>query len=482
MSIPFVGRQNEIRRLEKLLKKGSASLAVIMGRRRIGKTRLVEEFAKNQTFYHFSGIPPSPKTTEQGQLDDFAQQMSIQFGIPELKVNDWNKLFFFLAERVKKGKVIILLDEISWMGSKDPDFLGKLKNAWDIYFKKNPKLILVLCGSVSSWIEKNILSSTGFVGRIDLTLTIKELPLQDCNTFWLRNNSYASPYEKLKVLSVTGGVPRYLEAINTSLPADENIKDLCFLNGGLLVNEFNNIFTDIFIQRESQYKKLITTLSNGPLEAKEIAKKAHVTYTGTIIEYLEDLVTAGFLRRDYTWHFSSGKPSSLSHFRLSDNYVRFYLKYMAPVLTKIKNDDYQFTSLSSLPGWDTIMGYQCENLLLNNRDYIKDCLNLNPGDILNDNPFFQRKTNKIPGCQIDYLIQTRFGGLYVCEFKFSKHPVDTSVIQEVQQKISRLVYPKGFSIWPVLIHVNGIQEDVTNSGFFSHIIDFGKLLQPLNKA
>ena len=261
------------------------------------------------------------------------------------------------------------------------------------------------------------------------------------------------------------------------MSADENIRDLCFLNGGLLVDEFNNIFTDIFTHRENQYKKLVTALSNGPLEAKDVAARADISYTGTILEYLDDLITAGFLSRDYSWHFSSGKVAKLSHFRLSDNYVRFYIKYMNPVLAKIKADDYQFKSLCSLPGWETIMGYQCENLVLNNRNFIKQSLNLNADDIVSDNPFFQRKTKKNPGCQIDYLIQTKFNGLYVCEFKFSKHPIGTQVIEEVQQKIDRLVYPKGFSVWPVLVHANGVQESVANSGFFSSIIDIGHLLR-----
>ena len=117
---PFFGRKHELELLSDLLKKRSASLVVIQGRRRIGKSRLVEEFAKKFTFYHFSGAPPTETTTMQEQLDDFTEQMSIQLGIPEVSVSNWNKAFFFLAERVKKGRVIILFDEISWMGSKDP--------------------------------------------------------------------------------------------------------------------------------------------------------------------------------------------------------------------------------------------------------------------------------------------------------------------------------------------------------------------------
>ena len=115
------------------------------------------------------------------------------------------------------------------MGSKDPHFLGKIKDAWDLYFKKNDHLTFIICGSASAWIEKNILSSAGFVGRISLTLTLRELTLIECNQFWPRG---VSAYEKFKILSVTGGVPKYLEEINTKQSAEENIKRLCFTEGG----------------------------------------------------------------------------------------------------------------------------------------------------------------------------------------------------------------------------------------------------------
>lgn len=476
MSFPFIGRKNELLTLEKLLKKKAASLVVIKGRRRIGKSRLVEEFAKKYTFYRFSGIPPTAQTTKQSQLDDFAFQLSKQTGLPEVKVDDWNKLFVLLNGRIKTGRVIVLFDEISWLGSLDSEFLGKLKNAWDIYFNKNPKLILFLCGSVSAWIDKNILASTGFVGRISLRLTLKELPLGECNQFWRGKDAYISSYEKLKVLSVTGGVPRYLEEVDPTIPADKFIKDLCFSRTGILVHEFNDIFTDIFAQRSAHYKRIVEQLADGPKEAKELSSLVKVSYTGAFTGYLEDLVISGLISRDYTWHFSTGKVSRLSHFRLSDNYLRFYLKYIDPVREKIEDNDFAFKSLSSLPGWNSCMGYQFENLVLNNRRSIRKLLDVSADDLIADNPFFQRATQRIPGCQIDYLIQTKFCGLYACEIKFSLHPIGIDVIKEVQDKLQRLVRPKGFSVWPVLIHGNEVDEEVVASGFFAKVIDFSELL------
>lgn len=477
MTSPFVGRVNELIVLEKLLKKHAASLVVIKGRRRIGKSRLVEEFAKKYRFYRFSGLPPTHLTTKQSQLDDFALQLSKQTGLPEIKVDDWSKIFNLLFDKIKTGRVIVLFDEISWLGSHDPDFLGKLKNAWDLYFKRNPKFILFLCGSVSTWIDKNILSSTGFVGRISLRLTLDELPLKECNEFWLRKGSYISSYEKLKILSVIGGVPRYLEEIDAIAPADENIKDLCFAKTGLLVHEFNDIFTDIFANRSSHYQKILEKLNDGPREAKELSDSLKVSYTGTFIEYLEDLVKSGFISRDYTWHFGTGKASKFSHFRLSDNYMRFYLKYIEPSLWKIEHDDFAFKSLSSLPGWNSIVGYQFENLVLKNRRLIREALNLSADVIIADNPYFQRATKRSAGCQIDYLIQTKFGVLYVCEIKFSLHPINTQIINEVRDKIEQLTRPKGFSVIPVLIHGNEVREEVIDSGFFAKIIDFSEFLK-----
>ncbi|MBP9691702.1 MAG: AAA family ATPase [Alphaproteobacteria bacterium] len=477
MSLPFIGRQAELQSLSQLLKKEAASLVVVQGRRRIGKSRLIEEFAKKHTFYQFSGLPPSDQTTLQSQLNEFARQLSIQTGLPEVYTDDWGKLFLLLAEKIKSGRIIVLLDEISWMGSKDPDFLGKLKNAWDLYFKKNPKLIFILCGSISSWIDKNILSHTGFLGRISYRLTLEELPLKDCNQFWSRTGGQISVYEKLKVLSVTGGVPRYLEEIKPGLSAEENIRALCFVKEGPLVNEFNDIFSDLFSHRSPTYKKIVRALSNGPMEIKDVCHLLAITQAGFISECLDDLVKSGFVSRDYTWKISSGEVSRLSHFRLSDNYIRFYLKYIDKAHFKIENNDFAFKSLGSLPGWETMMGLQFENLVLRNRKYIKEVLNIKPDEIISDNPFFQRKTAKQAGCQIDYMIQTKFGGLYLCEIKFSKHPIGKDIIPEVQQKLDSLNYPKGFSCRPILIHVNGVHEDVIDSGFFAEIIDFGDQFQ-----
>ncbi|MGD9108657.1 MAG: ATP-binding protein [Gammaproteobacteria bacterium] len=474
----FIGRDNELSELKRFLDKNTASLIVVRGRRRIGKSRLIEEFAKNHQFLSFAGLAPTKHTTKQSELDEFSKQFSEETGLPPAKFEDWNTAFTYLAQFTQNNRVIIALDEISWMGSKDSDFLSKLKNAWDKKFKKNHKLILILCGSASAWIKKNILSSTGFVGRISYKLKLEELPIQDCKNFWGNSSKNISSYEKLKILSVTGGIPKYLEEINPNLTAEENIKNLCFTNGALLVDEFKQIFNSLFLHNSEMYKKIVRTLANGSKENEEICRTIGIQQTGKISGYLEELVLAGFVNRDYTWNIKTGLDyNKIFKYRLSDNYLRFYLKYIEKYLTQIERNTYTLTSLTSLPGWFTIIALQFENLVINNKNYLFNQLGLKPDDIINANPFFQRKTLRQPGCQIDYMIQTKSNCLYICEIKFSKNTIGCEVIKEVQIKIDRLKIPRGFSCRPVLIHVNGVSKELINNKYFNKIIDFDEVLK-----
>lgn len=275
---------------------------------------------------------------------------------------------------------------------------------------------------------------------------------------------------------MTGGVPRYLEEINPVLNAEENISALCFKKGGILVDEFEHIFSNIFQRYTPLYREIVKLLVNGPRETTEISYELQVAITGLLSEYLEELSLCGFIKRDFTWNIKTGQDSRLSHYRLSDNYLRFYLCYIKKYKSKIDRGNFEFTSIAALPEWGSIFGLQFENLILNNRRVIQELLNIKSEDIISDNPFFQRHAAKQLGCQIDYMVQTKFNTLYVCEIKFSKNLIGIDIIKEMQQKIDLLKRPKGFSCRPVLIHVNGITDDLLESDYFAAIIDFSQFL------
>ncbi len=467
----FIGRKKELQILKDQQQKEGSSLVVIKGRRRIGKSRLAYEFSScfDKTL-SFSGLPPRPNGSAKKEREEFELQL-YRYRVPILRTGDWGDLFWSLAEHCKTGSVLLVLDEISWMGSKDPDFLGKLKIIWDQHFSQNPNLMLILSGSHSTWIEKNIISSTGFVGRISRIIDLKELPLADSSKFWNSQKKIA-PYEMFKVLGITGGIPRYLEEIQPKISAEENIRRLCFQPDGLLFNEFDQIFSDLFTKRNAIYKQIVTKLVHGPKSLMEISKALKRQKSGDLSQYVDDLCQTGFLTRDFTWNLKNGQESKLSRFRLSDNYVRFYLKYIEPNKRKIKNQE-----IVDVPvNWLSIMGLQFENLVVNNRLKIHEILNIPSREIMAANPFFQSKTTRHAGCQIDFLIQTQFQVLYACEVKFSVSELSLKVVQEMKNKLNQLYLPKGFSIRPVLIHVNGVSQSVIEQNYFAEIIDFSDLL------
>ncbi len=474
---PFIGRKIELARLNGLLSKRSASLVVVRGRRRIGKSRLLKEFGRDLKSFFFSGLPPKNKTkvTNIAQKKEFANQLKQQ-GIPGVVPDDWSNLFWHLAQHTKEGRVVIVLDEISWMGSKDPNFLGKLKNAWDLHFSNNPQLILIICGSMSAWIEKNILSNTGYLGRVSLDLSLDELPLRDAAAFWAPYSDRISSYEKFKILSVTGGVPLYLELIRPEHSAEENIRDMCFTKGGLLVREFAQIFSDLFSRKSGSYQQIVECLADGPKDISEICRLLNKQKSGLYSEHMHNLVESGYVKRDFTWHLDTENCSKHTKYRLSDNYLRFYIKYIQPNELQIENGLFSLHSLTSLPAWESIMGLQFENLVVHNRKMLWEILAIDPSDIVMDGPFFQTKTAERPGCQIDYLVQTRFQTLYLFEVKFAKKHIGMNVVEEVEKKRESLRVPKHCSTRPILIHVNGVDDSVYDTRYFDKIIDFGQLL------
>lgn len=187
----FIGRQTELKMLRDLRKsfqsKGLGQLVVIKGRRRVGKSRLAEEFGKGQVFLSFTGIFPSENTTSESQLHNFSTQFSRNFNTPLLQFTDWDQALFHLSDHLPNQPTVLLLDEISWMGAKDPDFVAKLKVWWDTIIQNKANVTLILCGSVSTWIDENIINSSAFFGRIALTIELFPLSLPESAHFFKPN-------------------------------------------------------------------------------------------------------------------------------------------------------------------------------------------------------------------------------------------------------------------------------------------------------
>jgi AAA+ ATPase superfamily predicted ATPase len=394
----FFGREYELRRLKELLDKPTASLVTCRGRRRIGKSTLFEHFAalNGCRFIKLEGIAPrsgeedaagkKKEITDEDQRAAFGRQLADQTRLPEVTPSSWTQAFAFLDSVITDDAwTVVLLDEISWMGEKSPDFPGDLKVAWDNKFKRHDKLILVLCGSVSAWITKNILDNAGFVGRPSVDFILPELRLRDCVRFWGDDLSRFATRDIVDILSVTGGVPRYLEEMNPSQTVEENLRRTCFSPDGYLFRDFEQIFNRVFGERAERKRAILVALADGPKSLADIASALGKKRNGHLSADLEELKLSGFLAGDQGRNPKTGELALSTRYRLKDNYARFYLKYMLPARDRIEKGLFEFVSLEGLAGWDAVMGLQFENLVVNNFKALLPRLGLEKVEILSAN-------------------------------------------------------------------------------------------------
>ncbi len=473
----FIGREEQLEQLKSLWRKPVASLVTCRGRRRIGKSTLIEEFARRNRvrFIKLEGIEPRPGVDNVTQLKAFAQQLAEQTGCEEDTLDNWFKAFARLAKVLNpREKTVLLLDEISWMGKYDVTFPGELKYAWDNRFSKNPKLIMVLCGSVSSWIDKKILKSKGFVGRPSLNMLVPELSLRESASFWMRGGCKASSTDMIDVLSVVGGVPKYLENIDPALSADENIKRLCFMPGTLLVDEFDEIFNDALDANLGLKKRILMSLGNGQKSPTEVAEALGLENNGHLSGYLEELETAGFVAKDTGLNPCTGKRSNVVRYRIADNYTRFYLKCIEPNRELIGRGTFTFASLAQLPGWETLLGLQFESLVYSNLREIMRRIGLDHALVLSAAPYVQHPTTRQAGCQIDLLIQTK-RTQYVVEIK-RRESIGEWVVSEVEEKLAKFKTSRMVTVVPVLVYDGRLSKRVLADGYFGRTISARELL------
>ena len=231
----------------------------------------------------------------------------------------------------------------------------------------------------------------------------------------------------------------------------------------------------MFARRADIYRRIAVALATGSKTLSELSVVLGKTRAGYLSHYLRDLEIAGFLREEP--HFMvGGGEGKVSHFRLADNYLRFYLRYIEPRKKQIAGGRFRWVGLEKLVAWDTLLGFQFENLVLNNADAVERILGIE-GKVLRAGPFYQPATQRRRGCQFDLLIETEHS-LFACEIKLRRE-TPKKVVGEMQDKLARLFLPrkhKHLNRFPVLIHAGELDPGIAGAGYFHSIIDFAELL------
>jgi len=413
--------------------------------------------------------------TDAQQRHRFCEKISEYAKRSFVSAENWSLAFRQLDEIIPDaGRTVVLLDEISWLGGYNPDFAGYLKESWDKVLRKHSNMILVLCGSVSAWIVENILNSTGFVGRDSLDLELKELPPRDCLRIWGPTAERLSTREIFDLLSVTGGVPKYVEEVRAVRTSDENIRRLCFLPNGLLYRDFDETFNSVFGAKMKSRGRMLRLLATGPKTAAELAAAEGRDANGMYSEALKELSLAGFVANDAGLNPQTCKPMREARYRVKDNYVRFYLHFVEPQKKAIADGLFEFSSLEQLEGWEGVLGLQFENLVLNHVNLLFPKLGIERSLVLSASPYRQQATQRTKGCQIDLLIQTR-KTLFIVEIKRCRQ-IRHGIIDEVQKKVKALAHASDLSVRTALVYDGELAPSIPADRYFDFIVPAADLL------
>lgn len=473
---PFYGREDILTNLGSLWKKKVPSFVTCRGRRRVGKSTLIEKFAEisGAAFIRIEGARPKAKMTNADELANFAEQLSAATGAEDSPPSNWLNAFLRLNGQIDDSKrTVVLLDEISWMAYYDLRFSSTLKIAWDNHFKKHPKLVFVVCGSVSSWILENIIQDGTFYGRRSLDIVVPELPLAECVKFWGRSANRIDRREIIDVLSVTGGIPRYLEEIDPGATANENIRRLAFCAKSVLREDFDEMFMDVITRLPSLTGSVLRTLLDDSRTVTEIATTLGLEKNGHLSAVLSQLNEAGMVSADEGKNPASGKDAREKHYRLRDNYTRFYLKYIEPVKHSIDAGAFTFGSLDELAGWESVMGLAFENLVVNNASQLIGPLGIGGAHVLSCAPY--RKSGKSgDSVQVDLLIQTP-RAIYAVEIK-RRREIGHEIVDEMEKRVKKIPKREGRSIRTALVYEGHLAPIVEAEGYFDALVQFRTLL------
>lgn len=465
----FIGREADCNLLEEAWLQRRAGITCIYGRRRVGKSELIRIFCQKKTHYIFEAIESEDTA---GQIRHFLVQLADLCNEPHLahlNYDDWPPVFNLLTKKINLQKDLVLaFDELPWMAAGRSQLISYIKFYWDKYWKYHPHLMVILCGSIASWMVKNVVRSKALYGRVSRTLLLEPLKPREVLEFI---GNKRGQNEALEYLLCFGGIPRYLEEFNFTKSIALNINDKCFTRSGFFVDEADKIFYNQF--RETQlYKKITWCLMDKPMPLKDIAKAVKLPSGGGLKNYLDNLGAAKII--DHLPIIKNFKPQRHEKYLVCDEFLLFHKYFIARNLTEIRKNDAgdKFAKFTEHL-WSLFLGLSFERFCLKFRYDIARLLNfenkvIGCGPIINPQP---------SGYQYDLVYTRTDHTITLCEVKYTNEKPGTLLIREMQQKIERTQFPKGVSLEKVLVCNHPPSKPLVEAGYFNKIIVADELMR-----
>ena len=413
----MIGRKREQEAFDQWMPSGRPEFVVVYGRRRVGKTHLVREYFKDRFAFRATGVANKSMRT---QLRTFHQKLVEHGDGHRSAPKDWFEAFSRLkavlsSEHVTRdvatGRIVVFLDEMPWMDTPRSNFKSALEYFWNDWGCTRDDLLLIACGSATSWLATNLLQSTeGFYGRVTGTINLQPFCLGECDEL-LRYNGVELTRQQVTELYLTfGGIPYYLNLVPRGASPAQAIERLCFVEGAQLAGEFDLLFRSLFKNPEG-HAAIIAALAHrkGGLTDAELRQVRGIPTGASLSRMLKDLEASGFIRKNTAY---GGKKNG-RHYQVIDPFCNFHLRFL---------DNKTFDSWeahSATPAYTAWRGNAFELACLAHIPQIKAALGI-AGVETQSYPWMSK--GRSPGAQIDLVIDRRDGIVDLCEAKFTDSP------------------------------------------------------------
>ena len=270
----MIGREKEQKKLRDLYESGESEFVAVYGRRRVGKTYLIDETFRGQITFRHAGLSPVSTDADDAagnrhmkeQLNHFYQSL-LMAGMAERKPPaSWLEAFYmleqFLVEKDdREGRLLIFLDEIQWMDTPKAGFMTGLEAFWNNFACCRHNIMLVVCGSSTSWIlDKLVNNHGGLYGRLTYQIDLQPFSLYECEQYFLSKGFSLSRYDIVQAYMTVGGIPYYLNYFEKDQSVSQNIQAIFFDRTAPLRDEFDRLFFSLFTNPEVM-KSLVTALA-----------------------------------------------------------------------------------------------------------------------------------------------------------------------------------------------------------------------------
>ena len=425
----LIGRKQEIIELQRLYGSDEAELVVVYGRRRVGKTYLVNQVFEKEGFaFKVTGLH---KQKRQKQLANFASALKEYSGRDDWKEpQTWEEAFGQLKQYLKTSHTgkrrVLFMDELPWMDTQGGKFLPAFEAFWNGWGSAQDDLMLIVCGSATNWIiNKFFKNKGGLYNRSGSKIYLEPFTLAETELYLKKQGFDLERYDIAQVYMIMGGIPYYLKQLEPGRTLADNIDNCFFRSHGKLWDEFDNLYDTLF-ENAPMYVHIVEALSTKRmgLTREEVIAKTHLPDNGVTSRALKDLCKCGFIR-EYKYYGHSKKGQL---YQLADYYSSFYFHFIKDGFGR---DEHFWSHMLDNPRRNAWEGYTFEQLVKDHIEPLKKALGFS--SVLTEQSAWYS-----PDAQIDLLIDRRDRTINVCEIKFfaSEFAIDKDYSMKLRNKLT----------------------------------------------